>query len=140
MKAARIRLFISLARLSIDISLGMSGSPEASLEYGRVHNRNQLHCLESVIHDVVSTRNGKLSEINSKQLVKCLSSTRSLVSTISRISSWGMDRLGQQWEWSFHISHQEGALISQVPQKRTLFYEKTGVQFVSVWNRALFVK
>lgn len=34
-KAAMIRLVISLTRLSIDVSSGMAGSPEASLEYGR---------------------------------------------------------------------------------------------------------
>ena len=35
MKAARIRLVITLTHLSIDVSSGMAGFPEASLEYGR---------------------------------------------------------------------------------------------------------
>jgi len=58
-EGARKHLVISSTRLSTDVSSRMAGSPEANLEYGRVRNRGQLHCLESVIDDVVSTRNGK---------------------------------------------------------------------------------
>jgi hypothetical protein len=126
MKAARIHLVISLTRLSTNVSSGMAESPEASLEYGRIRNRGQLHCLESVIDDVVSTRNGKWSELNEKQLVKCLSRTRFLVSTISTISNWALNRLGEQWEWSFHIYYIKKELSSAESRRSEHFYEKTG--------------